>query len=802
MSKRFNIKRAAVLGSGIMGSRIACHFANIGLEVLLLDIPPKELTEAEQKKGLSLDSPAVRNRIVRDSFQTAVKSKPAPLYDKSFADRVSLGNFDDDLSKIADYDWVIEVVVERLDIKKQLFERVEQYRTPGTLITSNTSGIPINLMLDGRSEDFQQHFCGTHFFNPPRYLRLLEVIPSQKTDPAVVDFFMHYGDLYLGKETVLCKDTPAFIANRIGIYSILSAMHTIEKMGLRVGEVDSLTGPLIGRPKSATFRTMDVVGLDTTVNVANNLFGALEHDEARDAFQLPTIVKELYDRRWLGDKTGQGYYKKGKDAKGKTEIKELDFSTYEYTERSKAKYPSLEMAKPKDDIKERFNILLNAPDKAGEFYRAHFYQVFAYCSNRIPEIADELYRIDQAVCAGFGWDHGPFETWDMLGVKETLAKMKEAGYEPNDWVQEMLDSGAERFYRAQDGQRQYYDIDSKSYKVIPGTDNLVLLDTLRDNKVLWSNDGAAIFDLGDGVLGVEFRTKMNTLGAEPIEAINRAIDMAEKDYTGVVIGNEGPNFSAGANLAMLFMYAVDQEFDEVDMMIRQFQNTIMRVRYSAVPVVVAPHGMTLGGGCEMTMHADHVQAGAETYTGLVEVGVGLIPAGGGTKEMALRVSDNLEAGDVELNALQSAFMNIATAKVSTSAQEAYHLHYLRPSDRITMNQDRLLADAKDAVLDLAEQGYSQPVMRQDIKVQGKTGMALFLAGIYGMHQGHFISDHDKKIAEKIANVMCGGPLSYPQMVSEQYLLDLEREAFLSLSGEKKTLERIQSILQGGKPLRN
>ena len=802
MKNRFNIKRAAVLGSGIMGSRIACHFANIGLEVLLLDIPPRELNEAEQKRGLSLESPAVRNRIVNESFQTAINSKPAPLYDASFANRITLGNFDDDLPKIADCDWVIEVVVERLDIKKQLFERVEQHRTPGTLITSNTSGIPINLMLEGRSDDFQKHFCGTHFFNPPRYLRLLEIIPSPKTDPAVVDFFMHYGDLYLGKETVLCKDTPAFIANRIGIYSILSAMHTIEEMGLRVGEVDSLTGPLIGRPKSATFRTMDVVGLDTTVNVANNLFGALENDEAREAFKLPTIVKELYDRKWLGDKTGQGYYKKVKDAQGKSDIQELSFETYEYGERSKAKFPSLEAAKAKDNIKERFSILLNASDKAGEFYRAHFYQVFTYCTHRIPEIADELYRIDQAVCAGFGWDYGPFETWDMLGVKETLTKMEEAGYQPKQWVSDMLDSRADRFYRAENGQRQYYDIESKSYKVIPGTDSLVLLDTLRENKILWSNDGANIFDLGDGVLGVEFRTKMNTLGAGPVEAINRAIDMAEKDYVGVVIGNEGQNFSAGANLAMLFMYAVDQEFDEVDMMIRQFQNSIMRVRYSAVPVVVAPHGMALGGGCEMTMHADRVQAAAETYTGLVEVGVGLIPAGGGTKEMALRVSDSLEEGDVELNALQNAFMNIATAKVSTSAHEAYDLHYLRPSDRITMNQDRLLADAKEAVLGLAEQGYSQPVMRQDIKVQGKTGMALFLAGIYGMHQGHFISDHDKKIAEKIAYVMCGGPLSYPQMVSEQYLLDLEREAFLSLSGEKKTLERIQSILQGGKPLRN
>ncbi len=800
--KKFNIKKVAVLGSGIMGSRIACHFANIGVEALLLDIAPNDLTEEEKKKGLSLESPAVRNRIVNDSFQKTLKASPAPLYHASFAERITLGNFEDNMKDIAACDWTIEVVVERLDIKKQVFEQVEKYRKPGTLITTNTSGIPINLMLEGRSEDFQKHFCGTHFFNPPRYLRLLEIIPSQKTDPEIVDFLMHYGDLYLGKETVLCKDTPAFIANRIGVYGILSTMHTVEKMGLTVTEVDKLTGPVIGRPKSATFRTMDVVGLDTTVNVANNLFGALKNDEARDMFQLPGIVQQLYERKWLGDKTGQGYYKKTKDEKGKTLILELDFDSYEYREPAKAKFASLEAAKAKDNLKERLPMLIAAPDKAGEFYRATFYDLFRYCSNRIPEIADELYRIDQAVAAGFGWEYGPFETWDMLGVRKTVEKMEAAGYSPAPWVTEMLESGTEQFYKAENGQRQYYDIPSKSYQTVPGTDEFILLDTLRENKVLWRNDGATIFDLGDGVLNVEFRTKMNTLGADPVEAINRAIDMAEKEYTGVVIGNEGQNFSAGANLAMLFMYAIEQEFDEVEMMIRQFQNTIMRARYSSVPVVVAPHGMALGGGCELTMHADQVQAAAETYIGLVEVGVGLIPAGGGTKEMTLRVSDSLEAGDIELNALQNAFMNIATAKVSTSAQEAFDMHILRDRDRISMNRKRLIADAKEAVLALAEAGYSQPVPRKDIKVQGKGGLALFHAGIYGMHAGHYISDHDKKIAEKIAFVMCGGDLSYPQQVSEQYLLDLEREAFLSLTGEKKTLERIQSLLQGGKPVRN
>ena len=800
--KKFNIRKVAVLGSGIMGSRIACHFANIGVEVLLLDIAPKELNGHEQKKGMSLEHPAVRNRIVNESFQKAVKSKPAPLYHPSYAQRVKLGNFKDNMKEIADYDWIIEVVVEKLNIKNVVFEQVEQYRKPGTLITSNTSGIPINMMLDGRSEDFQKHFCGTHFFNPPRYLRLLEIIPSQKTDPEIVEFLMHYGDLYLGKETVLCKDTPAFIANRVGVYGIISAMHTIEEMGLTVGEVDKLTGPLIGRAKSATFRTMDVVGLDTTVNVSNNLYQALQHDESRGTFKLPGIVKELYDRNWLGDKTGQGYYKKIKDEKGKSVILELDFKTYEYGERTKAQFPSLEMAKPKDDLQDRLNILVNAQDKAGEFYRAHFFDLFRYCTFRIPEIADELFRIDQAVSAGFGWEAGPFETWDMLGVQKTVEQMEEAGQKPAQWVYEMLKSGAESFYKAEDGKRMYYDIDSKSYKVVPGTDDFILLDTLRENKILWTSDGATILDLGDGVLNVEFHTKMNTLGNDPVEAINRAIDMAEKDYRGVLIGNEGQNFSAGANLAMLFMFAIEQEFDEIEMMIRQFQNTMMRARYSSVPVVVAPHGLALGGGCELTMHADQVVANAETYIGLVEVGVGLIPAGGGTKEMALRVSDSHEAGDVEFNALQNALMNIATAKVATSAQEAFDMHILCDRDKVNMNISRQIAEAREALLAMAEYGYSQPVQRTDIKVQGKPGIALFLAGIYGMHQGHYISDHDRKIVEKVAYVICGGELSHPQHVSEQYLLDLEREAFLSLTGEKKTLERIQSLLQGGKPVRN
>ena len=800
MTRRIN--KVAVLGSGIMGSRIACHFANIGVKVLLLDIVPRELTEAEQKKGLTFENKAVRNRIVNQAFETAIKSKPAPLYDNSFANRITLGNFDDDMAAIKDCDWTIEVVVENLDIKKKVFDQVEKYRKPGTLITSNTSGIPIHLMLDGRSEDFQKNFCGTHFFNPPRYLKLLEIIPTPKTDPEVTDFLMHYGDLYLGKTTVLCKDTPAFIANRVGIYAILKVIDSMQKFGLNVDEIDKLTGPVIGRPKSATFRTSDVVGLDTLIKVANGLYQGLPNDEARDTFKLPDVVSKLEENKWLGDKTGQGFYKKTKDAKGKTEILTLNLETLDYEPKKQAKFGTLEATKPIENVKERFKPLFAGKDKAGEFYRDSFYALFKYVSNRIPEIADELYKIDDAICAGFGWEVGPFETWDAVGVKKTVEKMEEMGYKPNQWVYDMLDAGIESFYTAKDGVRHYYDIDSKSYKAVPGADEYIILDNLRESKVLWSNAGSTIFDLGDGVINIEFHTKMNTLGGEVIEGLNRAMDMAEKDYRGLVVGNQGAQFSAGANLGMVFMYAIEQEFDEIDFMIRHFQNTMMRARYSSVPVVVAPHGLTLGGGCEMTLHADKVQAAAETYIGLVEVGVGLIPAGGGTKELTKRVSDGIEAGDVELNALQNAFMNIATAKVATSAYEAIGMNIIRPQDNITINKDRQIADAKAAVLELANAGYTQPIKATNIKVQGKTGMALFMAGVNGMRMGNYISDHDLKIANKIAYVMSGGDLSYAQEVSEQYLLDLEREAFLSLTGEKKTLERIQSILTSGKPLRN
>jgi 3-hydroxyacyl-CoA dehydrogenase len=796
-----SIKKVAVLGSGIMGSRIACHFANIGLEVLLLDIVPRELNAAEQAKGLTLESPAVRNRIVNEAFQNTLKASPAALYNAKSASLIKLGNFDDNLAEIKNYDWVLEAIVERLDIKKGLFEKVDVVRKPGTLVTSNTSGIPIHLMSEGRSDDFQQHFCGTHFFNPPRYLKLFEVIPGPKTETSVLDFLMHYGDLYLGKTTVLCKDTPGFIANRLGIHAMVQTVRIAEEMGLTVEEVDKLTSTVVGRPKSGTFRLSDVVGLDTTVNVCNNLV-QMQHDEAREAFVLPAAMAKLSDNKWLGDKTGQGFYKKTKDEKGKTVILALDLKTFEYKPSQKVKFATLESTKVIEDLKKRFGILLKGTDKAGEFYRRTFADGFRYATNRIPEISDELYRIDQAICAGFGWEMGLFETWDAIGVKEMIGIMESLDCKPAAWVYEMIEAGYESFYKVENGQKKYYDIASKSYKAIPGQESFIILENKSQN-IIWKNAGASIYDLGDGIAGVEFHSKMNTFGAEVVEGLNRAYSVAEKDFRGLVIGNDSNEaFSAGANLAMLFMFAIEEDFDEINMMIAQFQQTMMRARYSSIPVVGAPHNLALGGGCEINLHCDKVVAHSETYMGLVELGVGLIPAGGGTKEMALRCSDMYQSGDPELNILQAAFMNIAQAKVSTSAAEALGMNYLQTKDQIVLNRSRLIAEAKQAAVELAENGYTQPKQRNDIRVQGKAGIALFKAGLASMRLANYISDHDVKIADKLAYVISGGDLSYPQNVTEQYLLDLEREAFLSLCGEKKTLERMQGLLTGGKPPRN
>jgi 3-hydroxyacyl-CoA dehydrogenase len=798
-----SINKVAVLGSGIMGSRIACHFANIGVEVLLLDIAPKDLSPEEQAKGLTVDNPAVKNRIVNTALQTAVKTNPSPVYTKKALNKIKTGNFDDDMSKIAGYDWVIEVVVENLDIKKKVFEQVEQFRKPGTLVTSNTSGIPIHLMAEGRSEDFKSHFCGTHFFNPPRYLKLLEVIPTPHTQPEIVDFLMHYGDKFLGKTTVLCKDTPAFIANRVGVYSIMALLHLVEKLDLTVEEVDKFTGPALGRPKSATFRTSDVVGLDTMIKVAKGLYDNCPEDKAHDLFKLPAYVQKMEENKWLGDKTKQGFYKKTKSADGKTEILALDLKTLEYKPQQKVKSATLEMTKPIENLRERMKVFAKGKDKAGELFRHSSFGLFEYVSDRIPEISDELYRIDDAMRAGFGWELGPFELWDAVGIKEAIEGMEQYGNKAAAWVHEMLDAGNTSFYKVENGVKKYYDIPSKSYKALPGTDEFIILDNLRENQTLWKNSGVSIIDLGDGILNVEFHTKMNTIGGDVISGINKAIDMAEKDYRGLVIGNDGANFSAGANVGMIFMMAVEQEWDELNMAIRMFQNTSMRIRYSSIPVVVAPHNLTLGGGCEFSLHADHVQLSAETYMGLVEFGVGVIPGGGGTKEFALRASDEYKDDQIVQNALKDRFLTIGMAKVSTSGYEAYELGYLQKDKfSISMNRNRLLADAKAKAIELADAGYTKPVQRNDIKVLGKQGLGIVYAGANSMYAGHFISEHDKKISEKLGYVMCGGDLSSPTEVTEQYLLDLEREAFLSLAGERKSLERIQSIITKGKPLRN
>lgn len=797
------INKVAVLGSGVMGSRIACHFANIGKEVLLLDISPNETNAAEQQLGLSVTDQKVKNRIVIDALQAAVKSNPSPVYHKDVLNLITTGNFNDDLHLIAHCDWVIEVVVERLDIKKQLFERVEQFRKAGTLITSNTSGIPIHLMIEGRSDDFQKHFCGTHFFNPPRYLKLLEIIPTPKTDQHVVDFLMDFGHQFLGKNTVLCKDTPAFIANRVGVFSIMALFHLVKETGLTIDEVDKLTGPVLGRPKSATFRTCDVVGLDTLIHVANGLKENCSNDEAKALFELPDFIQKMKDNNWLGDKTGQGFYKKSKDEKGKTVILSLDLQTMEYKLPVKAKFAALEATKSIDKVVDRIPVFLNAKDKAGDFYRRSFYGIFQYVANRIPEISNELYRIDDGLKAGFGWELGPFETWDAAGVAKTIEIIEAQGGKVAEWVKTMLSNNFTSFYRLSNGTRQYYDIETANYKDIPGAEKKIVLDYLRGEKLVWKNAGASIIDLGDGVLNLEFHTKMNSIGTEVLQGIQKVIEMAEKDYRAVVIANDGPHFSAGANLAMVFMMAVEQEWEEIDFSIRSFQKTVARIRFSNIPVVVAPKGLTLGGGCEICLHADAVIAAAETYIGLVEFGVGVIPGGGGTKEFTLRASDDFDEGEILLPTLRNRFLTIGQAKVSTSAREAYDLGILQKhKDLVVVNQDSLIVEAKKKAIELAEAGYIKPVPRKNIKVLGRSGLGMIYAGANTMYSGQYISEHDKKISEKLGYVMCGGDLSAPTEVSEQYLLDLEREAFLSLCGEKKTLERIQSILTSGKILRN
>lgn len=798
-----HIKKVAILGSGVMGSRIACHFANVGCEVLLLDILPKEPNDAEKAKGLTIESKSVRNRIVNEALQFAITSNPSPIYLKSFASRIQTGNFEDDMPKIADVDWIIEVVIERLDIKQQVFANVEKFRKPGTLISTNTSGIPIHLMLDGRSDDFKKHFAGTHFFNPPRYLPLLEVIPTKETTPEIVDFYMTFGSKILGKKTVLCKDTPAFIANRVGVYSIMALFHAVEEMDLTIEEVDKLTGPVLGRPKSATFRTCDVVGLDTLVHVANGLRENCPNDEERALFEIPSFVQKMVENNWLGSKTKQGFFKKTVDSEGKKVFLALNLKTMEYEPSKKVSFPTLEMTKAIDDLEQRTKMLFAGMDKAGEFYRKTFGGLFAYVTNRIPEISDDLYKIDDAIKAGFGWELGPFETWDILGFKQGKELAEKAGKKLPAWVGEMETAGFTTFYKSENGKRLYYNQQSKSYEIIPGTEELVSLQALRVSNKIWGNSDATLVDLGDGILNLEFHTKMNTIGGGVIEGINKSIELAEKEYKGLVISNTGGNFSAGANVGMIFMMAAEQDYDELNFAVKAFQDTMMRVRYSNIPVIVAPHNMALGGGCELSMHSDKVVAHAELYMGLVEFGVGLIPGGGGSKEFAKRFSEELKDGDIKINRLRERFLSIGQAKVSTSAYEAFDLGYLRPgTDEVVVSREYQLTRAKAAALELANKGYIAPKREKNITVLGQEGLGIIYVGANSMKSGHYMSEHDQVISEKLGWVMCGGDLSENTVVSEQYLLDLERKAFVELCQQRKTLERLESLVKSGKILRN
>ena len=788
------ITKVVVIGSGIMGSRIACHFANIGVEVLLLDIlnPNNE----EIKESIFL-----RNKIVNESLNDTLKSKPSPIYSKKFINRIQTGNLTDDIKKISDADWIIEAIIENLEIKKTLFNNLEKYRKKNSIISSNTSGIPINQMIQGRSDDFCKNFCGTHFFNPPRYLKLLEIIPSQKTNPDLINFLMSYGEKFLGKKTVLCKDTPAFIANRIGIAGIASLFNIIKEIDLSIEEIDTLTGTIIGRPKSATFRTCDLVGLDTLNNVAKGVYENCSNDENRNIFNLPSFIEKMIKNKWLGDKTKQGFYKKTKDKNGKRKILSLDLSSFSYSEKKKVKFEVIGKAKKIKNLKDRFNVLISGNDKASNFYKKMFGTMFSYVSNRVPEISNDIYKIDDAMKAGFGWEMGPFEIWDSIGINKGIDLIKRENLTIPKWVEKT--TNLDSFYSIKDGNKQFYEITENKKSDVPVLNKFILLNNLRLKNVLWKNDGVSVFDIGDGVLNIEFHTKMNSIGEDVINGVQKGIEIAEKNYRGIVIGNQGAHFSAGADISMIFTLAVEQEYKKLDLAIKTFQDTSMLIRYSSIPIVVAPHGFTFGGGCEFTLHADAVQCAAETYMGLVELGVGLIPGGGGTKEMALRASDAYYEGDIELPRLKEYFLNIGQAKVSTSGQEAFELGYLRKGiDCISINTEKQIQDAKEKVILLDNSGYTKPIRRKNIKVLGKQALGMFIVGADSFKEGNYITEHEKLMSEKLAHVLCGGNLSSPTIVSEQYLLDLEREAFLSLCGEEKTLERIKYMLEKGKPLRN
>lgn len=800
-----NIVKAAVLGAGTMGAGIAAHLSNAGIPTLLLDIAPRELTPDEEKKGLTLESPQVRNRIVDSLFAAAKKLKPTPFMLGDNAKLITTGNFADDLAKIKDCDLVIEAVVENLDIKHKLFADVDRYRKPGAVIASNTSGIPIDSIAEPFSDDFKAHFVGIHFFNPPRYMKLVEVIPGTKTSGEIACGISGFLDRRLGKGVVPAKDRPNFIANRIGVFGMMATIHEMIAGGWTPTEVDQMTGKAIGHASSATFRTSDLVGLDVTAHVTTNLYPAVPDDEDREVFQIPEVITSLLDKKLLGDKTGGGFFKKSKDAEGKRVILELDLATFEYKPQVKTKFPSLDAAKGIEDRAKRVKTLVWGEDRVGEFLWKTTSRVSRYAANRIPEIADTIVEIDNAIKWGFGWEIGVFEAWDAIGVAESVERMRNEGQAIPANVEAMLASGATSFYKNESGVRSFYDLVAGEYKPMPERPGVMILKDIKDRTgVIKSNPGASLIDIGDGVACLEFHSKMNSIGGDTVSMMNFALDEVERNYTGLVVGNQGGNFSAGANIMMLLLAAQEEEWDDINIMIRQLQNAIMRLRYSPKPVVTAPYGLTLGGGCEISMHGDRVQAAAETYIGLVEVGVGLIPAGCGTKEMTMRAMNAAsKAPDADpLAFLKKTFELIGMGKVATSGPEAQSWGLIRDIDAISMNGDRLIADAKQEVLNLAASGYVQPVEKSDILALGESAQAAMKLALHMMKQGGFVSDHDVLIGKKLAKVMSGGDLNHKSYVSERYLLDLEREAFLSLCGERKTQERIAGMLKTGKPLRN
>ncbi|MDQ3253617.1 MAG: 3-hydroxyacyl-CoA dehydrogenase/enoyl-CoA hydratase family protein [Acidobacteriota bacterium] len=800
------IEKAAVLGAGTMGAQIAAHLANAGVPVLLLDIVPRELTPDEQAKGLTLESKEVRDRISRAGLDAAKKAKPAAFFTADSAALVTTGNFDDDMRKLKDCDLIIEAVVENLEIKRRLYEKVEQHRRHGSVVASNTSGIPVRQLAEGRSEDFRAHFLGIHFFNPPRYLHLVELICTEWTKPEVACSIFGFLDQRLGKGVVVAKDRPNFIANRIGTYGAMLTIKTMLEDGYSIEEVDKLTGQAVGRPKTATFRTFDLVGLDVFTHVAKNLYEAVADDEEREVFVAPEFLTRMVRQGILGNKTKSGFYRKQKGDGEKGEIWTIDHASLEYKPSQKVKLPALDVAKNIETTPERIKSLVWGKDRTGAFLWKTMSRTFRYAANRIPEIADTVLEVDRAMRWGFNWELGVFETWDALGVEKSIARMKEDGQSIPVNVQKMLDSGATSFYKTENGQRFYFDFASGNYVPVNQQPGVIILKSVKERSgVVKKNAGASLIDIGDGVACLEFHSKMNAIGGDMLQMIKQSLAEVEKNFVGLVVGNQAPYFSVGANLMLILLEAQEENWEDLDLMVRAFQNATMGLRYSPKPVVVAPFGLVPGGGCEITIHGDRVRAAAETYIGLVEVGVGVIPAGGGTKEMLLRALDSIPRGMDDADPfpfVKRAFETIALAKVATSAEEARTLGYLRAEDAVSMNGDRLIADAKQDVLALAATGYVEPQPRTDILAMGNPALATLKLGIHQMKRGGFISDYDANIGEKLARILTGGDLNHPTRVSEQYLLDLEREAFLSLCGQRKTQERMAAMLKSGKPLRN